>query len=274
MKIRLIATDLDGTLLRDDKTVSPKSIYILERMAKQGVHIVPVTGRSQAGIPEVVKTLPGVRYIITGNGACIVDMDKQKILREEMISLKNTIQLVELCEGLPVIYGCYIGNQGYISEKHYFKLEEYILDRYVLKDVLRLYKPVKDLKDCLKQKQEQVLKFQMFFSDSNIQKEVMYTLKESFPMLSVYYGTLCYNLEINASDAEKGNALCFLCDYLGIPMEDTIAFGDSTNDISLLCASGNGVAMKNAIPEVLKVANEITLSNNEDGVAKCLEKYL
>ena len=82
------------------------------------------------------------------------------------------------------------------------------------------------------------------------------------------------NLEINAEEATKGNALLWLADYLGIPREETMAFGDGENDISMLKAAGIGVAMGNASDQIKEAADEVTLTNDQDGVAAAIRNWV
>ena len=97
-------------------------------------------------------------------------------------------------------------------------------------------------------------------------------MEKRFPQYAIS-SSLPINIEINAPDATKGQALSFLTSYLKLKREDTIAFGDGTNDISMIRQAGLGVAMGNSAPEVLDAADEITDTNDQDGIAKVLMTF-
>ena len=131
---------------------------------------------------------------------------------------------------------------------------------------------VPDLVEFLKT-QNGVQKLQMNFADMELRARVMEELPQKFPQVAVTTA-VDNNIEVNAADGNKGDALRWLCQYLGFDLSQVVAFGDGTNDITMLETAGVSVAMSNALPQVKAVARYETLTNEEDGVAVFLENYV
>ena len=113
MAIKLILLDLDGTLLTSQKTISPANYAALERCVEHGIYIVPSTGRFYGGMPQVVRDLPFVRYVVAVNGAQVYDVKEDKVLCREEIPLEAALRVFDALDDLPVIYDCYMGDVGY-----------------------------------------------------------------------------------------------------------------------------------------------------------------
>ena len=151
MAIKLILLDLDGTLLTSDKQISPANYDALERCAKNGVHIVPSTGRFYSGMPQVVRDLPFVRYVVAVNGAQVYDLKEDKVLCREEIELDAAFRVFDELDKLPVIYDCYMGGFGYDDAAMYERINEFISDPRVNTMVKSTRKPVPDLRAFLRE---------------------------------------------------------------------------------------------------------------------------
>ena len=271
--MKLIALDLDGTLLTTEKELTPENRAALERAAEAGIEIVPATGRFYTAIPEAVRTLPFLHYAITINGAQVWDVRAARPLLRAEIPWRRAVEVLSLLDGLPVIYDCYVDNWGWMTQAHYDRAAEFAPHRHSL-DMLRNFRtPVPELKAHLAQVGHDVQKIQMFFLDMDLRARTMAELAVRFPDLAVT-SSLPRNVELNSAQAQKGLALEGLAARLGIPMAETMAFGDDLNDVSMLRAAGIGVAMANASPAALAAADEITASCDENGVAQALKKRL
>lgn len=273
MKYRLIAFDLDGTILDNDKNLPPENIEALRRAHEKGVYIVPATGRTFPGMPEELRSLPFIRYCITVNGACIYDREADRVLHRAEISNARALEIMELMDGIDALYDCYQDNRGLMSRRFYEKLPQYTTDPAVLKHVLRLRNPVDDLKTHLRQNGRNVQKIQMHFKDPDLrlrQLELLPSVLRDMAVTSSIYN----NIEINCLEANKGDALLKLCGLLGIKPEESIALGDGSNDISMLRAAGMGIAMGNAELSVKQAADSVALSNQELGFAKTIDALM
>ncbi len=272
-EIKLIALDMDGTLLTTDKRLTEENRSALERAAAAGIEIVPATGRYYDAIPEPVRKLPFLHYAITINGAQIYDIRNQRVLSRAELPCETAIRIMEYFDTLPVIYDCYQDNRGWITEGLQAKAARFARTKPVL-DMLEKFRiPVPELKAHIREQGRSVQKVMAFFRDETVRQQARDYLAKYFPETAVS-SSVENNLEINASQANKGNALKLLADLLGIPMAQTMAFGDDLNDATMLRAAGIGVAMGNATPAALAAADVQTASCDESGVAAAIRSLL
>ncbi len=271
--IQLIALDLDGTLLGSDKQLSEENAAALARAAEASIEIVPATGRFYLGMPQFIRELPYVHHVISINGAQVVDVAEQKTVCGSEIPWQRAVSVMEWLDQLDVIYDCYQDGWGWMTQALYDKAAQYAANRHSLEMIQNLRTPVPELKECLKERALGVQKIQIFFRDRELRAKALQTLPQEFPDL-VVTTSIVNNIEINSRDANKGNALKKLAAYLDIPIAQTMAFGDDTNDITMLQAAGIGVAMGNANEEVKQAADYVTLDCNNSGVAHAINRFL
>ena len=269
--MKLIALDLDGTLLTTEKTLTPENEAALRRAAEAGAEIVPATGRFFGAIPDNVRTLPFLRYAITVNGAQILDVRSGYVLHRAEIACLRAVEVLEYLDTLPVIYDCYMDDWGWMTRSHYEQAADYAPHRHSLNLLRRLRTPVPELKAYLTAVGHDVQKIQMFFRDPELRLREMERMRLRFPDLAVT-SSIPGNVELNHCDAQKGAALRWLAAYLNLAPTQTAAFGDDLNDLSMLRAAGIGVAMGNACPEAKAAADYVTESCDENGVAKALDR--
>ena len=272
MKPKLILTDLDGTLLRDDKSLSPANLAALERAAAQGCLVVPATGRLLRAIPSFLLELPFLRYFILMNGAKVLDRQTGEVLYRCEIPLATAKRVFDLMEPLDCTVDCYQNDTG-LMERKYFDHLDYYIPHPVSKRMTQSNRiAVDNLWETVQAGGETVQKIQMYFPHLELRPQAAALLQREVPEL-VQGISMPGNLELNAQGATKGIALEKLCAALHIDPLEAIAFGDGTNDISMLQAAGMGVAMANAAPETLAAADLAAPSNQEDGVAQVLSRW-
>ncbi|MBQ9904315.1 MAG: HAD family phosphatase [Synergistaceae bacterium] len=270
-RIKLIAFDLDGTLFNDKKEVTAGTFETLERAAGMGIEIVPCTGRFWEAIPESIKAMKFVRYVISLNGAAIFDVKEMKTLAEFLIPSERAVTLLKVFDELPVIYDAVANGKGYMKREHYERLAEVMIGEWQVKVVKDHRIPVDDIFDVIA-KAGGSQKMQMYTLDAKLRENLLSSLPHVFPK-ALFTSSVPNNIEINDLKANKGEGLKFLADYLGIPMESTLAFGDGLNDIRMIQNAGIGVAMANAVDEVKGIADYVTLDCNHDGVAEGIKKF-
>ena len=273
MNIRLIAFDLDGTLLNSEKAVSPRTKAALERAAAKCALLVPATGRLHRDLPADVAALPSLRYMIAINGAEVYDRKEDRLLYQAELKREDALELMKYMDTLPAIYGWYQGGRGFILARYYERMEEFAHAPWLFDSMKRAYTPTENPEKTLLEEPSGPQKLQLYFRDMEARKTALKEIPRLFPQC-VVSSSLPINIEVNAANATKGAALAFLAEHLGIKPEETLAFGDGTNDISMLRQAGTGVAMGNAAPEVLAAADQTTGTNDEDGIAAFLEAYL
>ncbi len=272
MAVKIIFSDLDGTLLTADKTISPGNLAALEEAHRRGIWIVPATGRLYSAMPEAVRALPFVRYVLTVNGAQVYDCREEKVLRSAALAREDAEAVFAFLESRPETFDCYLDDGGYMPRHLYDNLENNSVSQEWICFIRATRTPVENLTEFTRARNRPILKIQGFYSTLAHRNEVQTEIIRRFPHLSVTSASDT-NIEINAPDAQKGAALRFLCATLGIDPGEALAFGDGVNDISMLRAAGTGVAMANAAPSVKAAANYVTGTNDGDGVARAIEKF-
>ena len=254
MEIRLIAADMDGTLLDDEKGIPEENLRAFRACAAQGIEIVPATGRTMRGLPDELRNLPGVHYAILTNGAQVVDLAKNEIIDSCRIPVALAEKIMMMARTSPdeIMYDVY----KYVSSEGLAEL------------VRRTRDTVPDNIAYLKERGQDAEKINMFFRDMDARKRMREELSK-LPGILVS-SSIPNNLEINAEGADKGGALLRLAARLGIARESTMGFGDGENDLSMIRMAGIGVAMENGHESVKEAADYITKTNNEAGVAKAI----
>ncbi len=265
----IIALDLDGTLLNSNKDLTPGNLAALERAANAGYEVVPTTGRFYGGMPKAIRDLPFVRYVITVNGAQVADLRTGEVLYRAELPWEQAVAIMELLDTHPVIYDCYQDNAAWMTASLKEHIDTVVSSAHYRKMLHELRQSVPELKEVLRQRKRGVQKVQFFTDRPQLRLDLMETLPHLFSDLSVS-SSVSDNVEINQLHANKGEALLALAARLGLDREQTIAFGDGLNDLSMIREAGVGVAMANAEEELKAIADRITLSCDEDGVAHFL----
>ncbi len=277
-EIRVVALDLDGTLLDSQKNLSERNRAALARAAEKGAVIVPTTGRFFGMIPPAVRDLPFVRYAITVNGAQVYDRETDSAIAREEIPLATAVGIMEILDRHDVVYDCYRLNWGWVTAAHQEKAAGYATDDHYLRLVREFRRPVPELKAHLRATAAEgdVQKVMLFAKKADeaaakadlaaIRREV----SAAFPEIKVTASTW-NDLEFNAPTAHKGRALELLAKHLGLTLGNCVAFGDGLNDLTMVAAAGLGVAMGNAVADVRDAAKVIVRSNDDDGVGRLLD---
>lgn len=276
MNVKLIAFDLDGTLLDDDKHLPPENLAALQAAHAQGIFLVPATGRILKALPEELLA-PGLfRYFIFANGALVYDLQEQRALYRARIEPELAVRLCTYMDTLPVLYDCYRGDCGYMTQWMYDRAPEFFeTEPHILKLVKSLRCPVPDLKQKIQEDGLPLEKLQMFFRPEHMDERArqLELVPQLFPEL-IASSSLRNNIEINSARAGKGNALRALCEKLDLDASESVAFGDGLNDADMLRAAGRGCVMQNAVPAVKEAADVIVETNNDAGVGKEIFRLL
>ena len=272
-KIRLVGFDLDGTLLNSDKVLTERTKKALTDAVAKGIVIVPVTGRTLGGVPKELMEFPGVRYVITANGARILDVVKGETIIEELLSREKCGVILDIFEKYDTLKEIYYDGVGYADRESLENMERYQPDEAMGRYILATRIPIESTRARYEAEENGMDKIQALFSNLEDKEKARLEILAAVSDIEVT-GAVLNNVEVNAKGIHKGNALIKLGEVLGIKMEEIMAFGDGNNDVQMLETVGVGVAMANSVPEVLAVADMIAPSNNEDGVAKIIEEYV
>lgn len=277
-RIKLVALDLDGTLLNSNKQVTDESRKMLYKAAEKGIEIVPCTGRFFGGMPENVRKFPFLHYAITVNGASVYDVVEKKEIYSSCIPWERAIEVIEYIETLPcpLVYDAYIDNWGWMNRHMQEHVDPFGPDPHYLKMLKTFRTPVENLADFIADKKRGVQKLQIYMLPSEVREhkaEYMQMIREQFPWLAVT-SSVVNNIEMNYAEANKGAALMALAEHLGISREQVAAFGDGSNDLTMIRAAGFGVSMENGVPELREMAEYVTRNNDHEGIAFGFRKFL
>ncbi len=271
-KIKLIALDLDGTLLTDEKKITQNTMKILKRASELGVIIVIATGRPFMGIPEELRTLEGIRYAMSSNGAKIMDMKNHCIIMEHLLSADLAVKMLEIGNHYDALQEVYFEDQGYVDEAKMKQLAKYHHNPNMWEYFKSTRKQVPDIMTLAKEKNQDMDKVQMLFADLSERDAAWKEIEKVEGVTQV--DSLGYNIEINAAGVNKGVKLLEFGAKLGIRREEIMACGDGQNDVTMIQMAGFGVAMGNAIDAVKNVADYVTDTNEQEGVAKAIQKFI
>ena len=269
-KFRLVAADLDGTLLRSDKTISPETDAVLSALYERGVYFVPSTGRTHIELPDPVKAVRDLRYAITCNGGGVYDFQEQQYIFNFTIDKALGERVLRFAESLPVYPTMVCEGQRYIRTEADGKIAGYIVQR-AAPGVVEKSKSSADLIAELAGMPSGLQKIFFYAKDAALTAEILAKLRAEFPELAVTTSGKIF-VEVNAPGIDKGRTLRLLCGHLDIPIEESIAFGDAANDLAMLKAAGCAVVPENGTDEVKAVADLICESCNDDGVRKALQR--
>lgn len=275
--IKLIAFDLDGTFLDDDKKVPEKNIQAVKAAVERGIICMPATGRLARGIPKPVFDLPELRYILASNGASLYDLKTEQAIYKADMALQTALRLCDYMDRLPVIYSCFQFERGYMNRVLHDKIPEFLGHAPVINEYVQsINRPIASVHGMLEKRGQPVEKMIMFYrqEELRLRAEQLEHMPKAFPELKIS-SSLPFNIEINDGDADKGRALSALCAHLGIAKENVVCFGDASNDITMLNAAGIGIAMSNGANSAKAAADMCTESdNNHGGVGEMIMKLI
>lgn len=268
MSFRLAAVDLDGTLLNSAKVLSPRTAAAIAACEAAGIRVVPATGRQLHGLLAITDPAGLLGLAVCANGAVGAELGTRRILFEEMLAAEVQLMLAEAMRAvLPDVRCASVrdGGMTFVPEFGYARLckfAEHMRDpatmtEYPLDEVVA----------------EPAAKFVV--RHPTLSGEEVLAVLDTLELTGFNVTTSgAPFIEVMAPGVTKAAGLARLCADLGIAADEVIAFGDSRNDIEMLDWAGHGVAMADAMPEVLAVADQVTLGNNEDGVAVVLERLV
>lgn len=272
MAIKLIALDLDGTTLTDDKHISEATRQALEEAAENGVNVVIATGRTFSAVPEEVFTVRGIRYVMTSNGAMITDTWNDEVIYENHLAPSAVENVVALLKQYDFMVETFVGGVAYIDRRFYEGIRDCKIGYRHMEYVLTTRRPVDDLFDFILQNKERIENININFEyqdDRQMMREKLLQIPDT--TLTTAFDT---NLEVGGATTSKASALLHLEKILGVSPDEMMAVGDSPNDMAMMKLAGLPVAMGNAKDEVKEIAVYVTDSNKNDGVAKAVRKFV
>ena len=268
---RLIATDLDGTLLRDDKSVSERTVAALAAAEEAGIEVFFVTGRPARWMDVVSDHVHGHGLAICGNGAAVVDLHggpgAHRFVKIRELARNNALDAVrQLRDAAPGTVYAVEQTYGFYQEPAYPKLHMEIPD--LLAPAEELLAPDAPGAD------EPVLKILAYHPDLDPDAFLTLARLAVGDRATITRSSPSALLEISGPGVSKASTLALCCAERGISHEEVVAFGDMPNDVEMLTWAGRSYAMGNAHPDVIAAASGRTVANNDDGVAVIIERIL
>lgn len=282
--MKLIAVDLDGTLLNADSRISEVNASAVRKAQESGITVAIATGRAVYDVQEKLRESGLNAPVISANGAVVHD-DQKHLLTSCPMDRSQAFSVLAWLEENEFYYEIMTDQAIYSPQKGH-QILTIEMDRVLSAN------PDVTLKELIYATEKQ-------YSQAGIVRIASY---EHIPQEAEIYNILAFsleehklekgrsrfrndssltmvvssdhNFEVEDTRASKGNALSYLANHLGIPMEETVAIGDSYNDISMLTSAGKGIAMGNAHDEIKALCDEVTLTNIENGVAHAIERLL
>lgn len=287
---RMIAVDLDGTMLNSYGEVTENTKRVIKQTIQKGTEVIIASGRSIDSIKGIAQEIGSSKYMIAGNGAVVYDIKNEKIIYEKYIPKNKALDIIKICEQNSIYYNVYT-NKSIIADSLRYNVLYYYKENLKKEDSKKTHITLVDnvKKYVEEMKDEKIMK--IFICDST--KSIFNSIVKKFTEIQdieildvshmsrkiIKHGTVeipieYYYTEISMQNVDKWYALEFLIDKLGIKKEEVIAIGDNTNDKKMIEEAGLGIIMKGSTPAVTEVADFVTDDNNNEGVAKAIEKFI
>ena len=270
MNYRLLAMDMDGTVLNRDKQITPRTAEAIRCGLAGGKEILFATGRCPSEMTEHLNTFPNMKYAMCLSGALIFDVRSGQPLSALTISGELVEQVLNVADELDAMVNIYAGNDVFVEKRRRGNMEYFNCQCFAaLYDSCAVW--VDDIRSVLRDRAGEIYKINFYcHDDENWEKGRR--LLEKLPLN--YASGIPMNFEISPMGVNKGAGLETLSRVTGIPVAEMIAVGDEGNDLEMVQTAGLGVAMGNAIESVKAVADVVTNDCDHDGVAEVIEKYL
>lgn len=288
---KLVAIDLDGTMLNTYGEVTESTKRILKETMKKGCEVVIASGRTIDSIQAISDEIGTEKYMIAGNGSIVYDISKKNIIYEKYIPKSKALNIIKICEDNSITYSVYtnktiIANSLKYNILYYYKqnLKKEPNKKTSITLVENIYDYVKNIED------EKVMKIFICDSTQSVFNAILRKIGEieDIEILDVSHMSRkvisngseevpieYFYTEITEKNVDKWYALEFLINKLHIDKKEVITIGDNINDRKMIEQAGLGIAMKNSTLKITEIADYITdFDNNTDGAARAIEKFL
>ncbi len=270
MTIKLIVTDLDGTLMAPDhQTVTERTKAALKAAHDKGVKVAIATGRTLTFTDNVTSQIPFADYVIYSNGAAVFDRNAKRDIYKNCISAQHTEEILNMLDALPIYYNLFVDGKIFLQND---KMGYYInhgLPQEFLDEFTRLSVAADKLSEKLRGECAEIIALY------NVNDEYKKYFVSEFEKRNLYItSSLPDEIEVTAPNVNKGTALDGFCKEIGVTADEVMAFGDAMNDYEMLKFAKYSFAMGNAVDEIKKIANYQAATNADDGLARAVEEYV
>lgn len=287
---KLLALDLDGTLLNSEGEVSTENKNAIKKAIGKGVYVVLCSGRISNSVENIAKEVETNSYIVGGNGAIVYDIKKQETIYNRYMTKDLALKIINICEQNSIYYSIFAENSIIAPSLKYNVLFYNSENSKKTSEKKTKINIVQNIYDYINESSlKEFSKITICDSNKVIFGGIIKRLREikKIDVLDVTHlsskkiqnGTSVedinyYYTEITNNNVNKWKAIQFLIDKLNIDKKEVIAIGDNSNDIEMISNAGMGIAMGNSDPEIKKYADYITKTNDENGVAQAIYKFV
>lgn len=270
MPIKMIVSDLDGTLLNRHDKISDTTKKAISDVLKAGVHFVVATGRAIGTLPQEIREIQGIEYAITSNGAVTTKLKTDTIVSTAYIDEAATYELEKILFPTDMMIEIFVRGKAYIDKCIYDDIQNQGLSESGVRYVLDTRTPEKDLYKIFHEYRSEIENINICFKDQDAKKKAW----DKFSELSgiTVTSSMRHNIELIGRNTDKSSAILKLMQMHAIKQDELMAFGDNHNDIGMIKLAKIGVAMGNAEEALKNEADYITDTNVDDGVAKAIYK--
>ncbi len=287
---KLVAIDLDGTLLNSYGEVSEENKRAIKQAIQKGSEIVLASGRMPSSVKNIAMELGADKYIISGNGTMVYDLQKEEVIYDTFMTKEKALEIIKICEENSIYYNVYTRNSVLAKSLNYNilfynnensnKPLEKRTNINIVEDICKYIKETQDL---------EILKMTICDSDQIIFSSIIRKLKlvsdidvldiEHMSRKRIKNGTTevpieYYYTEVSNKNANKWTAIQFLMEKLNIQKEEVMAIGDNANDKEMVENAGLGVAMGNSMLAANHIGDIVVKDNNSSGVAEAIDIYI
>lgn len=271
MSYKLIALDMDGTLLNSEKQISQKNISVVNKAIAAGKVVVLNTGRCLRELNEYIEKFDGIRYINCINGACVYDLKLKEYIHSVLLpaAYVKEIMSIAACENTMINL---IGDKSVIEKDRFENINSYKMGIY--KDLYaKTTEKCDDIYNYYCENPFDVRKINIFHTSAQSREKTMKRISEVGIDIEAIYAEET-SLEITAKGVNKGEGLQKLCEYLHVGLRETIVVGDSYNDLGAFAVAGLSIAMENAEDTIKTIADVVVADCDNNGCAEAIERYL
>lgn len=272
MTIKLIALDLDGTTLNSKGRLSDRTKFALEKAIKSGVHVVIATGRTFSAVPDEVKAIKGIEYILSSNGAEIRNLCENRCIYSNYIAADAVETAINELKKWNFMLEVFVDGTAYTDKFHYELAQQGMLPYRNSQYVFDTRTPIDDIIGFTMEHKDKIENININFKRQEDRAKLREVLQK-LPDITLTT-SFDHNLEIGGATTSKASALEALAGILNVSKEEIMACGDSPNDGAMIAIAGLPVAVGNAKDEIKSMSAYITDTNDNDGVAKAVEKFV
>lgn len=260
----IIASDLDGTLLKSNTDISEENLRAIERLAQKGAKIILLTGRTLYEVPKELRTCKGVEYIVFSNGAGIYHREKG-IIEYRTISNEKAFKIYKVLNEYKTFVELYTNGAPYVETADFSQesFEYYKIDSQFIPEMYKSRRICDSIKDLIFDLDFKTEMFDVFFRNQDERSECYERLKREIDEIEITT-SMTNNLEIMLKGINKGSALRELCQIAGFDIKDVTVVGDSKNDLTVFNTEATKYAVANACEEIKALADKIICSNDEN----------